>query len=73
MQNIHRPAAQAPAAGASAAPPARRRLTGVDAARGIALVGMISIHLLPSWDPGTFEPTVQAPAEQPSTIEENNG
>ncbi|MFW6186728.1 MAG: heparan-alpha-glucosaminide N-acetyltransferase domain-containing protein [Actinomycetota bacterium] len=59
MQHIHRPAAQAPAAGASAAPPARRRLTGVDAARGIALVGMISIHLLPSWDPGTFEPTVQ--------------
>jgi uncharacterized membrane protein len=44
---------------ASAAAPVRRRLVGVDAARGLALIGMIAIHILPSWDPETFEPTVQ--------------
>ncbi|MFI7742198.1 heparan-alpha-glucosaminide N-acetyltransferase domain-containing protein [Kocuria rhizosphaericola] len=54
-----------PAAGSTtepfstAAAPGRRRLVGVDAARGLALVGMIAIHILPSWDPETFEPTAQ--------------
>ncbi|MFI7483366.1 heparan-alpha-glucosaminide N-acetyltransferase domain-containing protein [Kocuria sp. M1R5S2] len=37
----------------------RRRLVGVDAARGLALIGMISVHILPSWDPETFESTLQ--------------
>ncbi|MFF0988877.1 heparan-alpha-glucosaminide N-acetyltransferase domain-containing protein [Kocuria nitroreducens] len=41
------------------AAPGKRRLVGVDAARGLALIGMIAIHILPSWDPETFEPTVQ--------------
>ncbi|MGX5359459.1 heparan-alpha-glucosaminide N-acetyltransferase domain-containing protein [Kocuria sp. KH4] len=36
-----------------------RRLVGVDAARGLALLGMASIHILPAWDPQTFEPTAQ--------------
>ncbi|TDL46535.1 heparan-alpha-glucosaminide N-acetyltransferase domain-containing protein [Kocuria rosea] len=40
-------------------PPGKRRLVGIDAARGLALIGMISIHILPSWDPETFEPTAQ--------------
>ncbi|MGH8775228.1 MAG: heparan-alpha-glucosaminide N-acetyltransferase domain-containing protein [Jiangellaceae bacterium] len=31
--------------------PARRRLLGVDAARGVALIGMMSIHILPRDDP----------------------
>ena len=43
----------------TAAAPAKRRLVGVDAARGLALIGMIAIHILPSWDPETFEPTAQ--------------
>ncbi|WP_424347492.1 heparan-alpha-glucosaminide N-acetyltransferase domain-containing protein [Kocuria sp. CH-021] len=43
----------------TAAAPGRRRLVGVDAARGLALIGMIAVHILPSWDPETFEPTVQ--------------
>ncbi|MFE7630683.1 heparan-alpha-glucosaminide N-acetyltransferase domain-containing protein [Kocuria sp. NPDC057446] len=42
-----------------AAAPGKRRLVGVDAARGLALIGMIAIHILPSWDPETFEPTAQ--------------
>ncbi|MFF0903201.1 UNVERIFIED_CONTAM: heparan-alpha-glucosaminide N-acetyltransferase domain-containing protein [Kocuria sp. CPCC 205316] len=32
---------------------------GIDAARGLALIGMASIHVLPAWDPETFEPTAQ--------------
>ena len=32
--------------------PARRRLPGVDAARGIALLGMITVHVL---DPATAD------------------
>ncbi|VEI51695.1 heparan-alpha-glucosaminide N-acetyltransferase domain-containing protein [Kocuria rosea] len=39
--------------------PGKRRLAGIDAARGMALIGMISIHIMPSWDPVTFEPTAQ--------------
>ena len=37
----------------------KRRLAGIDAARGLALIGMISIHILPAWDPETGSPTVQ--------------
>ena len=37
----------------------KRRLVGVDAARGLALIGMISIHIMASWDPVSFEPTAQ--------------
>lgn len=47
------------ATGPAAAAPGKRRLVGVDAARGLALIGMIAIHILPSWDPDTFEPTAQ--------------
>jgi uncharacterized membrane protein len=46
----------APGRGAA---PRRRRLAGIDAARGLALIGMVSIHVLPAWDPETFEPTAQ--------------
>jgi uncharacterized membrane protein len=31
----------------------------VDAARGLALIGMIAVHILPVHDPETFEPTLQ--------------
>lgn len=34
-------------------PAASRRLVGVDAARGIALIGLMVIHILPSWNPET--------------------
>lgn len=37
----------------------KRRLVGIDAARGLALIGMVSIHILPAWDPETFAPTAQ--------------
>ena len=50
------------AVGGSSTPeavPGKRRLVGIDAARGLALIGMISIHIMPSWDPVTFEPTAQ--------------
>lgn len=46
----------APPTGAAAG---KRRLTGIDAARGLALIGMVSIHILPAWNPETFEPTTQ--------------
>ncbi|WP_438612609.1 heparan-alpha-glucosaminide N-acetyltransferase domain-containing protein [Kocuria oxytropis] len=39
--------------------PRKQRLLGIDAARGLALIGMIAVHILPSWDPVTFEPTAQ--------------
>ena len=29
----------------------RPRLVGIDAARGLALIGLISIHILPAFDP----------------------
>ena len=32
-----------------------RRLVGIDAARGLALVGLMAIHLLPAWDAETGE------------------
>ncbi|WP_244915890.1 heparan-alpha-glucosaminide N-acetyltransferase domain-containing protein [Kocuria rosea] len=35
------------------------RLVGVDAARGLALLGMFSIHILPAWNPETYEVTLQ--------------
>ncbi|MEX5235962.1 heparan-alpha-glucosaminide N-acetyltransferase domain-containing protein [Kocuria arenosa] len=41
----------------SAARRPSRRLTGVDAARGLALIGLMSVHVLPSSDDGTGEPT----------------
>lgn len=37
----------------------RPRLVGIDAARGFALIGLISIHILPAFDPETFAPTLQ--------------
>lgn len=37
--------------------PASRRLTGIDAARGVALFGMMSTHVLPLYVPGTVEAT----------------
>ncbi|KNC19175.1 hypothetical protein AC792_07825 [Arthrobacter sp. RIT-PI-e] len=36
---------------------APRRLTGIDAARGVALFGMMSTHVLPLYAPGTVEAT----------------
>lgn len=36
-----------------------QRLVGIDAARGLALIGLISIHILPAVDPETFWPTFQ--------------
>ncbi|MHA7239157.1 heparan-alpha-glucosaminide N-acetyltransferase domain-containing protein [Arthrobacter sp. TMS1-12-1] len=36
---------------------APRRLTGIDAARGVALFGMMSTHILPLYLPGTTEAT----------------
>jgi uncharacterized membrane protein len=36
----------------------RRRLVGIDAARGLALVGMIAIHILPDANEETHEPTL---------------
>ncbi|OLT07493.1 hypothetical protein BJF77_14175 [Kocuria sp. CNJ-770] len=33
-----------------------RRLAGVDAARGLALFGMVAVHTIPSWDEQTGEP-----------------
>ncbi|MEX5237711.1 heparan-alpha-glucosaminide N-acetyltransferase domain-containing protein [Kocuria arenosa] len=34
-----------------------RRLVGIDAARGLALIGLISVHILPDYDEATDEPT----------------
>ena len=45
--------------GAATTAPSKRRLVGIDAARGLALIGMVSIHILPAWDPVTFAPTAQ--------------
>lgn len=35
----------------------KRRLLGIDAARGLALVGLMAIHLLPAWNTETGEAT----------------
>ena len=37
--------------------PASRRLSGLDAARGIALFGMMSTHIFPLYLPGTADPS----------------
>ncbi len=37
--------------------PASRRLSGLDAARGVALFGMMSTHIFPLYLPGTAEPS----------------
>ena len=62
MVNVHHPAPGARSAEEGPVLPLvrRRRLVGVDAARGLALVGMMSIHILPAWDPETFAPTAHA-------------
>lgn len=36
------------------------RLSGIDAARGTALLGMMATHALPLWDPATGDPTAAA-------------
>lgn len=36
----------------------RTRLTGIDAARGVALLGMMSAHVFPLYDPGTGAPSL---------------
>ena len=36
----------------------QRRLTGIDAARGIALLGMVATHALPLYSPETGDPTL---------------
>ena len=35
-----------------------KRLVGIDAARGIALVGLMAIHILPAWNENTGEATL---------------
>ncbi|WP_298588491.1 heparan-alpha-glucosaminide N-acetyltransferase domain-containing protein [uncultured Kocuria sp.] len=35
-----------------------RRLVGIDAARGLALIGLMAIHILPSWNEETGEASV---------------
>ncbi|WP_229577902.1 heparan-alpha-glucosaminide N-acetyltransferase domain-containing protein [Kocuria rhizophila] len=35
--------------------PRKRRLVGIDAARGLALIGLMAIHLLPAWNEQTGE------------------
>lgn len=40
---------------AGAASTASRRLVGIDAARGIALIGLMVVHILPSWNQETGE------------------
>ena len=37
----------------------QRRITGVDAARGAALIGMVAVHTLPAADEQTGSPTLQ--------------
>ncbi|MCY1157224.1 MAG: hypothetical protein MOP51_244 [Citricoccus sp.] len=61
MVAARRPASDArpPGVGPEARPAGRRRLVAVDAARGLALIGMISVHILPAWDPETYAPTLQ--------------
>lgn len=59
MLHTHHPAGGNRSAEPSAAPRTGRRLVGIDAARGLALLGMVSVHILPAWDPETFEATAQ--------------
>ena len=54
-----KPSTQEEAAGKAPLAPARsHRLVGIDAARGLALIGMVAIHILPSWSDQTGRPTV---------------
>ncbi|MUN63715.1 DUF1624 domain-containing protein [Kocuria sediminis] len=50
------PAPRPERAGDGAARRPSRRLAGVDAARGLALFGMVAVHTIPSWDEQTGEP-----------------
>lgn len=61
MVNVHHPVPGAPPSAEGPGLPLLRkpRLVGVDAARGLALIGMMSIHILPAWNPETYEPTLQ--------------
>lgn len=54
------PGARAGATGGTVGPRPRpaRRLAGVDAARGLALFGMVAVHTIPSWDESTGEPAL---------------
>ncbi|WP_345358449.1 heparan-alpha-glucosaminide N-acetyltransferase domain-containing protein [Citricoccus nitrophenolicus] len=36
----------------------RKRLIGIDAARGLALIGLMAIHILPNYDEETGDPTL---------------
>lgn len=40
------------------APAARRRIRGIDAARGFAVFGMMGVHTLPAWDSNTQSVTL---------------
>ncbi|GGG45237.1 hypothetical protein GCM10011374_04440 [Kocuria dechangensis] len=41
-----------------AGPQRGTRLTGVDAARGLALTGMMAVHILPARDPVSYDPSL---------------
>ena len=43
--------------GSAQAGAVKRRVTGVDAARGAALIAMMAIHILPAWNED-FDPTL---------------
>ncbi|WP_129657167.1 heparan-alpha-glucosaminide N-acetyltransferase domain-containing protein [Rothia halotolerans] len=54
-----KPSTEEEATGKAPLAPARsHRLVGIDAARGLALIGMVAIHILPSWSDQTGRPTV---------------
>ena len=44
---------------ATTSTPRKTRLVGIDTARGLALIGLAAIHILPAFDPDTFSPTTQ--------------
>ena len=48
---------QAPDRTTSEDPPTKGRLVAIDAARGLALIGLTAIHFLPASDEETHEPT----------------
>jgi uncharacterized membrane protein len=47
----------APGGKTGVVPPPRKRLIGIDAARGLALVGLIAVHILPATNEDTGDPT----------------
>lgn len=49
---------EGPGRNAAGAPRTTRRLTGVDAARGFALFGMVAVHTLPLFHEDTGDPTL---------------